>query len=349
MKKTLAAVAILGAFAGSAMADVTVYGRIDTGLLYTDNGDTKTLEMSNGLTTGGRWGIKGTHQVAEGLKAGFVLESRVYGDDGDMPTNNKMFDREATVYLSGDFGTVYAGRLNSFWSDGGSVAMFSNYAAFGTGSGVGEGTNMFVTHSRQDNTLTYVSPAMAGVKFYAQYAMGGDTTAGKAAGTENEADTDRKYSVGAEYKAGALGVAFVGTYKNEKSVGVADVEDEMTFNLAAAYDFGCAKAFVAGQYFKDANKVYKLDTAGDLEGFALNVGANVPAFGGTFTVGGTYVEAESAADKAKDMDAYNVAVQYVYPLSKQVQVYAGVGYTDYTVSDVDTDVTKAMAGMVVRF
>ena len=35
MKKTLAAVAVLGAFAGSAIAaDVTLYGRIDEGLLY---------------------------------------------------------------------------------------------------------------------------------------------------------------------------------------------------------------------------------------------------------------------------------------------------------------------------
>ena len=36
MKKTLAAVAVLGAFAGSALAaDVTLYGVIDTGLNWT--------------------------------------------------------------------------------------------------------------------------------------------------------------------------------------------------------------------------------------------------------------------------------------------------------------------------
>ena len=38
MKKTLAAVAVLGAFAGSAFAaDVTLYGRIDGGFQYNDN------------------------------------------------------------------------------------------------------------------------------------------------------------------------------------------------------------------------------------------------------------------------------------------------------------------------
>ena len=36
MKKTLAAVAVLGAFAGTALAaDVTLYGKIDGGLNYT--------------------------------------------------------------------------------------------------------------------------------------------------------------------------------------------------------------------------------------------------------------------------------------------------------------------------
>lgn len=37
MKKTLAALAVLSAFAGSAIAaDVTLYGRIDMGLSYTN-------------------------------------------------------------------------------------------------------------------------------------------------------------------------------------------------------------------------------------------------------------------------------------------------------------------------
>ena len=45
MKKTFVAVAVLGAFAGSAMAaDVTLYGKIDLGLQYQhlDNGTTTT-------------------------------------------------------------------------------------------------------------------------------------------------------------------------------------------------------------------------------------------------------------------------------------------------------------------
>ena len=64
MKKTLAALAVLGAFAGSAAAaDVTLYGVVDYGFLYnyTDkqaaNGtstDENTLKLQSGVDAGSR-------------------------------------------------------------------------------------------------------------------------------------------------------------------------------------------------------------------------------------------------------------------------------------------------------
>ena len=341
MKKTLAAVAVLGAFAGSAMADVTVYGRIDTGLLFTDNGDTQTVEMANGLTTGGRWGLKGSTAVSETTKVGFVLESRVYGDTGAMPSNNKMFDREATVYAAGPLGTLYAGRINSFWSDGGSVAMWSNYAAFGTGTGVGMGTGMMVGHSRTDNTLAYVSPAFAGAKVYAEYAMGDDKVENKSAGNQH-------YGVGVEYKAGDFGLAFALMQDNEKG----QEEDQMTVNLAATYNFGCAKAFLAGQVFDGADKVgtfsgkLAASVGDDLEGYAVNAGVEVPMAAGKWTVGGTYADFDNGEAK---YDGFNVGAQYVYSFSKQFQVYGGVGYTKLEGEGEEYEAKLAMAGVVVRF
>lgn len=65
MKKTLLALAVLGTVAGSAMAaDVTLYGRIDTGLRYTNVDsdfqnidDVSKFEMSSGNYTGSRFGL----------------------------------------------------------------------------------------------------------------------------------------------------------------------------------------------------------------------------------------------------------------------------------------------------
>ena len=100
MKKTFVAVAVLGAFAGSAMAaDVTLYGKIDLGLQYQhlDNGTTTTdqFKETSGQNSGSRFGLKGTEDLGNGYKVGFVLENGFSGDTGAFSTDGKLFDREA--------------------------------------------------------------------------------------------------------------------------------------------------------------------------------------------------------------------------------------------------------------
>lgn len=82
MQKTLAALAVCGAFAGSAMAaDVTLYGILDTGVGYShvdfDGQKEKTdnFSMMAGQASGSRWGLKGTEDLGNGLTVGFILES----------------------------------------------------------------------------------------------------------------------------------------------------------------------------------------------------------------------------------------------------------------------------------
>ena len=66
MKKTLAALAVLGAFAGSAAAaDVQLYGVVDEGFIYTntkvtDEKSDNQFQLGSGLNLGSRWGLKGT-------------------------------------------------------------------------------------------------------------------------------------------------------------------------------------------------------------------------------------------------------------------------------------------------
>jgi predicted porin len=83
MKKSLLALALLGAFTASAFAEpsVTLYGRIDTGLVYThknlDNtaGSTDTFSMDSGVTTGSRWGLKtsATRRLASSSNPASIL------------------------------------------------------------------------------------------------------------------------------------------------------------------------------------------------------------------------------------------------------------------------------------
>ena len=114
MKKTLAAVAVLGAFAGSALAaEVQLYGIVDLGVGYshtdadgllTDSNDqalseqTKdSFQMKSGQGSGSRWGIKGTEDLGNGLKVGFILEDGFDADDGTEDSTDVMFNRESSL------------------------------------------------------------------------------------------------------------------------------------------------------------------------------------------------------------------------------------------------------------
>ena len=121
MKKTLAAVAVLGAFAGSALAaDVQLYGIVDTGVQYL-SGDTdlarhdsiNKFSMESGMQSGSRFGFKGTEDLGNGLTVGFVLENQFSSDTGALNSSGLLFHREASLFLQGGFGKFAMGRMGS--------------------------------------------------------------------------------------------------------------------------------------------------------------------------------------------------------------------------------------------
>ena len=129
-KKSLIAVAVLGATAFSVQAaNVTMYGKVDTGLRYQTNEittgvealntDEDTFSMENGLNSASRFGVKGTEDLGNGLKVGFQLENGFKSDSGEFKTGGKLFDRQATVSLYSDFGTLTMGRMGGVGSSAG--------------------------------------------------------------------------------------------------------------------------------------------------------------------------------------------------------------------------------------
>lgn len=101
MKKTLAALAVLGAFAGSAAAaDVTLYGVVDYGFLYKhsesteaksgDTTKTDSLTLDSGVDSASRFGLKGTEDLGNGMKVGFKLENGFSADDGTLSQNGRL-------------------------------------------------------------------------------------------------------------------------------------------------------------------------------------------------------------------------------------------------------------------
>lgn len=383
MQKKLIAVAVLGAcVAGSAFAaNVDVYGRIDTGLSYVHYDETglsdakDTLSLDSGMSSGNRWGLKGSEDLGNGYQVGFVLESGFDADTGAM-SKDGLFNREATLRVSGPFGSIYAGRMGRIGSDAGSVGFYAgSVSPFGSGWGKMAGHFAVTANydSRYNNALAYVSPKVGPVTVYAQYTMGN--------ATENESGDDRLFSLGAQADFGALQVLGLVEYLNKKSVDGTTVyddsqyDDSYTINLGGSYDFSVAKVFLAGQYFKAAPNYagmkanYAELVKGEewrysFDGFGVNVGATAPIGAGEFLVSAGYGKGDlnvDTKDAKRSADAYIIQVGYTYPFSKRTNLYAGAGYmqtsmeddgitnTDGTTSDKDFKTTQVMFGLLHKF
>lgn len=382
MQKKLIAVAVLGAcVAGSAFAaNVDVYGRIDTGLSYVHYDETglsdakDTLSLDSGMSSGNRWGLKGSEDLGNGYQVGFVLEGGFDADTGALGAGG-IFGREATLRVSGPFGSIYAGRMGRIGSDAGSVGFYAgSVSPFGSGWGKMPGHFAVTANydSRYNNALAYVSPKVGPVTVYAQYTMGN--------ATENESGDDRLFSLGAQADFGALQVLGLVEYLNKKSVVGTTVyddsqyDDSYTINLGGSYDFSVAKVFLAGQYFKAAPNYagmkanYAKYVEGEewrysFDGFGVNVGATAPIGAGQFLVSAGYGKGDlniDTKDAKRSADAYIIQVGYTYPFSKRTNLYAGAGYmqtsmedgitnTDGTYSDKDFKTTQVMFGLLHKF
>ena len=345
MKKSLIAVAVLGAFASTAMAaDVTLYGKIDTGLNYTHvdtdvNGvdATDKVSMASGMNSGSRWGLKGTEELGNGLKVGFVLESGFNSDDGTMGTSGTIFNRESTLFVQGDFGKVLAGRMGTLVYGAGSVSKIGMLSAFGTSFNEyvpQVQSTMAFTGGRQDNAIAYESPKFAGVTVRAQYAFGKN-------GSENESSSDRYYAVSATYENGPVNVFFAVDSVNYQSFDAGatkDVDDSLTVTLGGNYDFDVARVYFGAQYFDEVlpkafsgldATTYGTAPSEKLTGYGLNASVSAPLVGGVAKFGVSYMDA-SEADSVKtgdfDLTRWQVAVGYDYALSKRTTVYGVASY-----------------------
>lgn len=360
MKKTLAAVAVLGAFAGSALAaDVTLYGKVDLGLQYVNsNSDQITEEgvvnvksdkmaVKSGSNSGSRWGIKGTEQISEGLTVGFQLEGGFTADDGMQAQNKGIFSRESRLYVQTDFGELAFGRMGGLESGSGSYDIISKGFAMSTGWGdsIGKTGNIFLGQSdRFDNMITYKSPTFAGVTVYAQASLQKTSNTKE---VEGSSDTDRYYALGATGNWGALSSAltFSTTDYSRTWVNETGHEDEGREDMSkvvtgyVAYDFGMIKPMLSAQYFDDVKGI-SWDASEDIKaalggyskkGYGVMLGATAPLAGGTLFAMVGYNDFESTEDLGAavkaEFDTVNFGVGYQYPLSKRTYVYTAAGYT----------------------
>lgn len=334
MKKSILALAVLGALAGaaSAQSSVTVYGIVDAGFVAERGGVGGSVnKLTSGVASGSRIGFKGTEDLGGGMSALFLLENGFSVDTGGLGQGGLIFGRQAYVGLGGGFGTVTFGRQ---YTPQYLTLAFAD--PFGTGM-AGDAANIMPSTgnsaSRMDNAIKYVTPALGGFTGELAYGFGevaGDNSAG------------RQLGLAVAYKGGPLAVRLGYHNRNNDTATTTNTENGKNTLLAATYDFGMAKAHAAYGVNKGTNSSplrNNTNPFGSLVAPTAStdsadwlVGATIPFGAGTVLVSYVHKNDKNAANR----DASQWSVGYRYALSKRTDFYAayadisnknGAGYT----------------------
>jgi predicted porin len=244
MKKSLIALAALGAFAGaaSAQSSVTLYGVLDVGVSKQTNLDLTAYGVSgSSFHIPTRIGIKGTEDLGNGMSAIFDLQTGGIGM-GDGKSGNTgggiSFGREAYAGLKGGFGTVKAGLDASVATYGFGGLNLNGISTSDAAGAVGIEPVLWYGSSRRPAYVSYTSPNMAGLDVMIGYTLKG--TMEDVLAIHDKASTQARVN----YAAGPLSVAVVvETARNAAS--------ETAYGVGAKYNLGMAD--VTLRYVKSPN------------------------------------------------------------------------------------------------
>jgi predicted porin len=301
MKKAVLAATLAligGAAASSAMAQsqVTIYGVVDSGLVYTTNTNAAGDSMVKmpGLTGSvpSRLGFRGTEDLGGGLQAIFVLEGGLSLDTGTMGQGNRLFGRQANVGLKGGFGTLTLGRqvnmtfLSALKSDVMGPNLFSMSSI-----------DLYIPNARSDNAIGYLGNFSA-FTVGATYSLGRDASAAGGPSATNCAG-----EVAGNSKACRQVTALLG-YDN-KAWGVTTSYDIMYGNVGAAGGLTTSES---------------RDRRTTLNGYAM--------VGATKIGAGVMARKKTAATPANDLktDLYYIGASY--PLTPALQLDGQVARHD---------------------
>lgn len=295
MKKTLVSLGALAAVtatgAAFAQSSVTLSGIVDNGLQKTSSGE--ALKMTPSRSGTSNWTLSGSEDLGGGLKAVFQVSTSFNSDDGTTPAANVLGNNGMFVGLTGNFGTVRAGRPSHIlWSNvlsANGTKGVSGYEA-STVLNVPQNYGVF-----QANAVQYLSPVMGGFRVQLEWVPSESNAVAENGG----------YGVALRYDAGAVSASYV----NYRAPKIGAPTGEPVNQLGLAYDFGVAKAFFT--YRDQAGLASTLDNAWVL-------GVNVPV--GTGLAYAQY----GVSDRVGD-DARRVSLGYRHYLSKRTTLYVNAG------------------------
>lgn len=310
MKRSLIALAVLGGFSGLAAAQstVTLFGIVDLSAKYVKNdGFSNRKSLANSGINTSRLGFRGVEDLGGGLRAGFWIEGGMTADDGTAGGQN--WQRRSTASLLGGFGEVRLGRdyTPTFWNytifdpfGTNGVGAITNIARFSAANG--PGTVSQLTFVRANNSIGYFLPTNIGGIYGQAMAAAGEGAPGR-------------------YLGGRIGWAGgpfnVAVAYGEQETNAAGTLEYKTANIAGSWNFGFATLML--QFADQRND---LAVGGDQKERLWLVGAIVPLGQGELRASYGRSDASGGAAGFSSNDANQIAVGYVYNLSKRTALYA---------------------------
>ncbi|HEX7387333.1 MAG TPA: porin [Castellaniella sp.] len=357
MKKTLLAAALLAGFATAGVAQaetsVTLYGILDTGYGYQNfkydhtnsagvatNDTARFSGMRDGFVNGNRWGLKGSEDMGNGLRAIFQLEQGFSIASGKVANgpDNGVFNRQAFVGLASDqWGSLTMGKQYGAGVDTSAADEMNGLGDYDhVFGGVGLG-------NRVVNSFKYTTPTFSGFKAVVLYGTGGNGSGVLSERLNGVSQVDRgdQVSLGANYTNGPLAAA--ASYDRQSKAGTNALT---SWTISGGYDFEVVK--LSGMFGQDRNG--KIGWGGDASNFVPDIATSLTGLGAGYanfksnnwsvtgsapigpgrlylTYSGSHSnlgDADKWGSEAGNINMY--AAQYRYPLSKRTTVYAYGGY-----------------------
>ncbi|AZG09145.1 porin [Pigmentiphaga sp. H8] len=350
MKKTLLATALLAGFAGTAHAQssVTLYGLVDAGFNYAKRDGQSVKGIDSGLMSQSRFGMRGSEDLGNGLKAIFTLENGFTVDNGQQ-THGRLFGRYAYVGLeSAQAGRLTLGRTTNLafmWAAGVANPFGLSFSTASIGSTFAY-NDAVMGGGRVNNSVYYYSPSFYGVQAGVGYSFNAFASPNGESEAPGSGKNNRMIDAGLKYDNGPIkGVL---TYQQVESP-LPGTKTFRNLTLGASYDFGVV-ALHAG--YAKANNI----TPAFLNGYN-----GVVANGGQFSSDSAYTIGASAPigpgklyaawQKATKSKVNGWAVGYTYDLSKRTNLYAFFADNDVRNFDENRDMTyrQLAVGLQHRF
>lgn len=339
-KTTLLAMAVSAAAFSVQAAQVSLYGSVSTGLLYSNSASLSggvdaqgnaldnqqsvdSFSMESGFWGDSIWGITGEEDLGNGWTVGFTLENEFGSDTGALATDGKIFDSQAYLRIGNDKVNFAFGNIGGLASAGGDFDLICGFDPMEAFVGVA-GLGAFASKDfASDNMAVVEVTPMEGLKVSLMGNTGDDDSNAK------WSDRDHYYGLGVSYENGPLALAAIAEMrKYDRAADWVDNDDSWTFTVAAAYDFEVVRpSFV----YQHASKTREF-AAGEISGAAYNfdsfmLGATAPLGQGTLRASVQYVKGENDAVSDEEGNATILGLAYTYDMSKRTTLYGAAFYS----------------------